>query len=495
MDPKTVTKVGGFVLLALVAFGALFTYLSHLQPNSYLVKVRFLDTKGLGKQSVVRMQGVSIGEVTDIKLDTSHPPFQPIVTLGIKKEYSIPVDSKISIASGILITTAQINILPGVSQAALVKDNTAILDGETPSGMLASFSPELSETVKDLRTTMKTMTSKISTTFDKLDATLDATKPILKNANQLIMNTRDVSGSAKDLIADPQIKSKLMSTLDNFKTVSIQAKESSETLTSYVKDLTDNTRDPLKKLPSKLNDLFSHIDATLEDAKNVVTKLTEQVTDPRLQQSIQETTELTRTTLARFNQIATDLHQLTGDPKLQNDLKQTVENLKSTTEKTQQVVEKFNRLLGKITGSKSEGNDSVNPFKLPKVEVSADVSEQFSPSRLRVDVNAGIALNKKNDFVLGIYDLGQNARLNAQAKTHLDDNLAVRYGLFASRLGVGVDYKRESAVGFRADLWDTRRPRLDLRATFKLNQNSSLWLGADGIFRKTTPIVGLTYKP
>ena len=118
----------------------------------------------------------------------------------------------------------------------------------------------------------------------------------------------------------------------SFKALSLDAKESSETLRSYVKDLTDNTRDPLKKLPSKLNDLFTHIDATLEDAKAVVKNLTDQVTDPRLQQSIQETTELTRTTLARFNQIASDLHQLTGDPKLQNDLKQTVENLRNITE-------------------------------------------------------------------------------------------------------------------------------------------------------------------
>ena len=495
MDPKTVTKVGVFVLVALIAFGALFTYLSHLQPNAYLVKVRFLDTKGLGKQSVVRMQGVSIGEVTDIKLDTNHPPFQPVVTLSIKKEYSIPTDSKISIASGILITTAQINIEPGMSQTPLVKDNTALITGETPSGMLASFSPELSETVQELRTTMKTMTSKISTTFDKLDSTLDSTKPILKNANQLIINTRDVSGSAKDLIADPQIKIKLMKTLDNFKTLSEQAKETSGSLSSYVKELTRSTKDPLNKLTSKLNDLLAHVDSTLDNADTVVSKLTEQVTDPRLQQSLQETTELTRTTLARFNQIATDLHQLTGDPKLQNDLKQTVENLKTTTEKSQQVVDKFNRLLGKVTGSKSDGSDSGPALKLPKVDLTADVSEQTSPSRLRVDVNAGIAINSKNDFVLGIYDLGQNARLNAQAKTHLDDNLAVRYGLFASRLGLGLDYKVNTGAGFRADLWDTRRPRLDVRTTFKLNRNSSLWIGADGIFRRPTPVVGVTYKP
>ena len=497
MDPKTVAKVGGVVLFALVLFAFLFAYLSHLQPNSYLVKVRFKDTKGLGKQSVVRMQGVSIGEVTDIKLDTSHPPFEPIVTLGIRKEFSIPIDSKISIASGILITTAQVNVTPGMSQIALLKDDNAILDGEAPAGMLASFSPELSDTVKEMRGSLNNMTKRINTTFDKLNDTLESTKPILKNANQLILNTRDASGSAKDLIADPRIKQKLIATLDNFKQLSEQAKETSGALTQYVKDIKSGKKDPLRKASSRMDDIFTHIDAVIANTGTVVDKLTEQVTDPRLQQSLQETAELTRTTLARFNQIATDLHQLTGDPKLQNDLKATVENLKTTTEKSQQIVEKFNRLLGKIPGASSDSKeDGVKTplIRVPKIQLFGDLSEQTEPNRLRVDLNAKIAISKKNDLILGIYDLGQNARLNAQYETNLSDNLAVRYGLHASRIGGGADYTINNGTSLQADLWDTRRPRLDLRANFKVSKDASVWFGADNIFRKTTPIIGIRLK-
>src|SRR5206468_6148103 len=122
-------------------------------------------------------------------------------------------------------------------------------------------------------------------------------------------------------------------------------------LKTDVTDLTSKTKGPMEKLPSKLNDLLGHVDSMLDSADAVVNKLTEQVTDPRFQQSLQETAELARTTLARFNQIATDLHELTGDPTLQNDLKLTVSNLRSTVEKSQQVVDKFNNLLGKFVGA------------------------------------------------------------------------------------------------------------------------------------------------
>src|SRR5262245_6673523 len=101
MDAKVVSKVGFVVLLALVLFGGLYIYLSRFNPNSYIVKVNFDTTKGLSKQSVVRMQGVNIGEVTDIKLDTMQRPIRPVVTLAIRKEISIPSNFEFAIVSGI----------------------------------------------------------------------------------------------------------------------------------------------------------------------------------------------------------------------------------------------------------------------------------------------------------------------------------------------------------------------------------------------------------
>ncbi len=490
MKSRSAIWVGAVVVLALAAFFGLFLYLSHQDPNTYRVRVRFQDTRGLSKQSVVRMQGVGIGEVSDVQLDTSQPPFSPIVTLAIKKKYNIPSDSHFSIVSGILINTPQIEVKPGMAPDPIPRQGDVVIVGDAPQSLLATISPELSGSVDELKNTVGSLNKRLNVTFDKLNRTLDGTQPILKHTDEFILTARDAAKDAKGLLADPAYKKQFQATLINFRKVSDDASYSSSLLKTYVADLAKNTQGPLEKLPTKLNDLLGHVDSMLDSADAVVNKLTEQVTDPRFQQSLQETAELARTTLARFNQIATDLHELTGDPKLQNDLKLTVSNLRSTVEKSEQVVDKFNSLLGKFVGS-----ESVKPrINLPKVELTGDISEQLSPTRLRLDVNARLAFGARNEAYLGLYDLGQNTRLTLQAGNKLNDSLTARYGLYASKLGVGIDYRANPATQLRADLWDTNRLRLDVRSSFRVNNNASIWIGADNLIRRPIPIIGVQLK-
>lgn len=493
MDTKSAAKVGIFAIFSAVLFGVIWYFLSHqdVRSNAYLIRVRYDDTKGLSKQSVVRMQGVNIGEVSNIELDTSRPPFQPIVTLAIRKGVNIPDDSRFTIVSGILITTPEVVIVPGIAGRFLATDNTATAIGDKPGTTLAALSPELQESVTEMRSSVKTLTTKLGTTLDKVNKTLDQTTPILKHTDELIVTTRDTATSAKRLIEEPQLRTELKATLKNFRLVSEDARTTSKELTGFVRDLTKNTKGPIEKLPITLNDLLSKIDETLENADAVVQKLTEQVTDPRLQQSLQETTELARTTLARFNQIASDLHELTGDPKLQSDVKLTVENLRSTTEKSQQIVERFNNLLGKLVGTDGEVRPKIS---LPNVDIVTNVSEQVSPSRFRLDINAHLRYNNRDEAIFGLYDLGQNTRLNFQIATPVNQQLRWRYGLYASRLGTGVDYTPNQNLQFRADLWDTNRPRLDFRGSFRVNSSAAVWVGADSLLRRPVPIFGVEYK-
>ena len=73
---------------------------------------------------------------------------------------------------------------------------------------------------------------------------------------------------------------------------------------------------------------------SIDNVNLIVKKLTEQVSDPRLQSSLQETIELARSTLSSTRQIASDVHQLTGDPTLQANLKESAANLRLTTERS-----------------------------------------------------------------------------------------------------------------------------------------------------------------
>src|SRR5215831_9967210 len=99
MEAKSAVRVGIVVLLALALGVGLFLYLNHTQLNTYTIRVNFTDTQGLQPQSVVRMRGVPIGEVSKVDLDPS--TLRPYVLLAIKKRHRIPADYRFSIVSGL----------------------------------------------------------------------------------------------------------------------------------------------------------------------------------------------------------------------------------------------------------------------------------------------------------------------------------------------------------------------------------------------------------
>lgn len=493
MESRTVTKVGSVVILALLVFGGLYLYLSHLNPNTYKVKVRFEDSLGLARQSVVRMQGVAIGEVQNVTLDQSHHPPVPIVTLAINNRYKIPEGSRFVIVSGILITTPQIQIRPSDSTAMLNTDGSALVEGDKPQGALASLDPKLEQAVEDSTKLVKDLQTTMKNTSTKLNDVLDKTRTLLDNTNKTVVATQG-------FVADPALKNRLLMTLQNFQDTSANAKRASEGLRVQLNETIKGSRGNLDRLTAKLNEVLDHVDTTIDGTNAMVKKLTEQVTDPRLQNTLQETADLARTTLARFNQIASDIHELSGDPTLQANLKSSVANLQEITEKGRGAAEKVDNLLNKFTSTGSHGGP-----RLPKIEVLGNVSEALDPTRLRVDVDARIPYSRTGLVDIGLYDLGQSTRLNLQAghyifsnrnleSTETGESLLLRYGLYASKLGGGLDYDSGKGYGFRADLWDTNRPRLDAKALFRVKQNASVWLGADNLLRTPVPIIGLQIK-
>jgi phospholipid/cholesterol/gamma-HCH transport system substrate-binding protein len=492
MESRTVTKVGSVVILALLVFGGLYLYLSHINPNTYKVTVTFEDTLGVARQSIVRMRGVAIGEVADVTLDQTQHPQEPKVTLAIKNRYKIPKDSHFVIVSGLLITTPQILIKPSDSTTSLATDNTATADGDKPQGALASLDPKLDEAVQNSTKLVNDLQVTLKSTSGKLNDVLDRTKTLLDTTNKTVSATQSIVG-------DPALKSKLLVTLQNFQDASGNAKKASDDLRVQLNETIKGSRGNLDKLTAKLNEVLDHVDVTIDDTNSIVKKLTEQVTDPRLQNTLQETAELARATLSRFNQIASDIHELSGDPNLQANLKSSVANLQEITEKGRGAAEKVDTLLNKFITPGTHGP------RLPKIEVIGNVSEALDPTRLRVDVDARIPYSRTGLVDIGLYDLGQNTRLNLQAGNYLfarpdlkpgesADSLLLRYGLYASKLGGGLDYDSQRGYGFRADLWDTNRPRLDAKVLFRVKQNASVWLGADNLLRTPVPIIGFQIK-
>ena len=498
MEGKSAVKVGILVLLACVLAVGAFMYLSGIKLNTYIVRVHFKDTRGLLRQSVVRLKGVAIGEVQEVKLEQNGGTLTPTVTLAINKKYEIPTSYQFVIASGLLITNPTIEVRPPTAteqaaapnpatplQAAVIhtlpQDGTAVVEGGEAASALSNIDPQLSQTVANLNSSFTNLNAKLGTSFAKLNILLDKT-------NRLVDNSNDTMTKGKSLIADPRLKNNLLETTENFKQLSITTRKTTENLSRNLNSVLNSSKGKLDKLSDQGLALVGKLGNTVDDANNVVRKLTEQVSDPRLQSSLQETIELARSTLSSSRQIASDIHQLTGDPTLQANLKESAVNLKLTTERSAAALDKLNNILGKF----SNATDKARAPKAPPIQLLVDAQESVNPGRFRLDVDARVPIGKRNLIDFGLFDLGDDTRLNLQGGTKFSDSLLVRYGLHASKLGVGLEYGNFPYSGLRADLYDANHPRLDVKGLLRVKKNVSIWAGADGFFRgDPVPTIGV----
>jgi len=124
--------VGVFVLIALICVGYLTIKLGDfqlLESNSYRLKARFSNVGGLNEGNAVRLSGVNVGRVNNIRLDQER--FAVIVIFSVKKGIELSDDTMVSIKTSGLIGDKYISISPGGSGIPL-KPGDTIIDTQPP---------------------------------------------------------------------------------------------------------------------------------------------------------------------------------------------------------------------------------------------------------------------------------------------------------------------------------------------------------------------------
>ena len=121
---------GLFILLGFAALAYLATQTTSIanyrQGDSYDVKARFTNVGQLKLRAPVKVAGVRIGSVSDIKLETEK--LDALVTLSIDKRYAqIPDDSAASIFTSGLLGDQYVSINPGGSPDMLKNGDEVVL--------------------------------------------------------------------------------------------------------------------------------------------------------------------------------------------------------------------------------------------------------------------------------------------------------------------------------------------------------------------------------
>lgn len=112
------TVMGAAVLLV----AAVFVYFAYNTAqikavSGYEVSARFFKIGGLGKGSDVRISGIKIGTVVSNKLDPI--TFDAVVTMSIRPDIKLPVDTTATIASSGMLGDKYVMLLPGQAQDQL----------------------------------------------------------------------------------------------------------------------------------------------------------------------------------------------------------------------------------------------------------------------------------------------------------------------------------------------------------------------------------------
>lgn len=114
--------VGLFLIFAMIALSVLAFQVSGLTSllpsNAYTINAAFDEIGGLKVRASVKIGGVQIGEVSDIKLDPR--TYKAVVSMRINNQYSdIPDDSSAAILTAGLLGDNYIAITPMYSQTFL----------------------------------------------------------------------------------------------------------------------------------------------------------------------------------------------------------------------------------------------------------------------------------------------------------------------------------------------------------------------------------------
>ena len=120
-DKKSLEAVvGGIILLVCSLFFTHFIKVNNVSKKEAYKEIlyaKFNNIEGIKIGSEVKIAGVRVGVVKDLKLDSS--TFQVKAKLNVIENLNIPSDSVISVTSSGLLVGKFLNIKPGVEDAFL----------------------------------------------------------------------------------------------------------------------------------------------------------------------------------------------------------------------------------------------------------------------------------------------------------------------------------------------------------------------------------------
>ncbi|MBI2843228.1 MAG: MCE family protein [Armatimonadetes bacterium] len=427
------------VFLALVALAIIYWFFGGLglRRGTYQVCAVFDDVLKLARGAEVRMAGVRVGIVDEIGLT---PEKKARVEMLISRQYegAIPVDSRARITTGGLTGVGDyyVEIVPGSSKQA-VKPGECVQTAKVPK--LDDLLVQVRDLVDGLQTSMQ---------------------------------------SVNEIVQDPDFRRSVREIVKNV-----------ETSTQKTARLVEDVRSLLAQNRPELEQL-------LRDAGTAASNFAEASRDVRLAldrggaENIQQT--LTRAARAAENLEAASisLRRLAEDEEVTAQIREAIRSASEAAKGASEVVERIQRILGR----RRRAAEEPRPGPVPGRGSRVDFLVKSESGDFRVDYNLTVPGRDDDFYRVGLFDLGENTRLNLQLGKILDSRSAFRYGLYASRIGVGYDRRLDRDIDLQLDLFRPNDPRLEAKLRYDFSPDFGAWIGVEDVFGEGGALFGLQYR-
>ncbi len=297
-------KIGAFAItgLLLLVIGWAFLREFTVQQQGYFTVV-FDDVAGLTKGSFVRINGLRVGRVDSLTLDTKENKVLVQTRIQLPK-VTIPVDSKFFIRTSGYVGDKYLDVILGMS-------NIVLKDGQSTIG---------EPTIDPFQSL-----EKISLILNQLDPQIVG------------KNIQDVTSGAVNLVENTNNVIKGLPQGNELKQLISQAQYTVNQLNTAVDKTQHLATDPdsqnnLNKLLSQANLISKDLNQTVSNANNLANN--------------KAAFENVNTLLVRAGKIIEQLDEIRADPIIQNDLKETLNNANLAARKVAFTSDEVSMALG-----------------------------------------------------------------------------------------------------------------------------------------------------
>ena len=308
-----------------------------LQGKPYIVTLETPDANGLMPGAKVNLQGVPVGEVTSVSLETNPDnTLSAKVILSIEGSVNIPSNAGASIGKGYVGSTSFVTIFGGGGGGLIAKDGSGMLHAS--SGDNGLIPKEVFDDIHSLKNDLSGLTQQLAQVATDMHALLEPLSPEAvdhpkpgepapppENISTMVTRLSRTIHSLQDVIGDPKVQSQVRAIVGN------------------LAESTDHLKGTLAKIDTAVTNTSASVDkvgaaatqasATLSTAQQQMLVITDKLvaTLDQLQKTTRAISEGNGTT-----------GKLINDPRLYEGLVDLSTALHKTVEDVDLVVKKIN---------------------------------------------------------------------------------------------------------------------------------------------------------